>query len=430
MNINLINSVAKAYQARGATLVTKEGLADLTSGLSKGFNAITESVRKAKQKFKDNLAYKSQDFTDLDLQQPQIDQITNLYDQYNEGAKMATAVFRGRDFKDQGIDMMNNAKEKIDKLYQSLTSFGTTLNFYRDNIDNLSNSNPLLEDVVNGYMVNKNSEFMKKVQIEEETMRAFVEFDNSKIYLDEINKPNLIDKNAIASYDQMLIEAYNGGGSKKDKAKILEISEKQLRKNKSKNSQASVIFDTDERLLGSFMSYLVTDETFVEKVQDPRFSQIKTEVDAYKKIENPTEENQKDLFEKVKDDLRLLMMGDKDEPAYDLYSDFIQFSMKEVDNQYENGKTYLEKLEEEQDPTVYAFQEQDELNKKNKAKAFKEYLRLLETGTIAVNPKNNIKYIKKDGRYYVLGDQLDPSLAITYKQATGQNLPNPNEDSN
>ncbi len=430
MNINLINSVAKAYQARGATLVTKEGLADLTSGLSKGFNAITESVRKAKQKFKDNLAYKSQDFTDLDLQQPQIDQITNLYDQYNQGAKMATAVFRGRDFKDQGIDMMNNAKEKIDKLYQSLTSFGTTLNFYRDNIDNLSNSNPLLEDVVNGYMVNKNSEFMKQVQIEEETMRAFVEFDNSKIYLDEINKPNLIDKNAIASYDQMLIEAYNGGGSKKDKAKILEISEKQLRKNKSKNSQASVIFDTDERLLGSFMSYLVTDETFVEKVQDPRFSQIKTEVDAYKKIENPTEENQKDLFEKVKDDLRLLMMGDKDEPAYDLYSDFIQFSMKEVDNQYENGKTYLEKLEEEQDPTVYAFQEQDELNKKNKAKAFKEYLRLLETGTIAVNPLNNIKYIKKDGRYYVLGDQNDPSLAITHKQATGQDLPNPNEEAN
>ena len=155
MNINLINSVAKAYQARGATLVTKEGLADLTSGLSKGFNAITESVRKAKQKFKDNLAYKSQDFTDLDLQQPQIDKITNLYDQYNQGAKMATAVFRGRDFKDQGIDMMNTAKENIDKLYQSLTSFGTTLNFYRDNIDNLSNSNPLLEDVVNGYMVNK-----------------------------------------------------------------------------------------------------------------------------------------------------------------------------------------------------------------------------------------------------------------------------------
>jgi len=426
MNINLINSVAKAYQARGATLVTKEGLADLTSGLSKGFNAITESVRKAKQKFKDNLAYKSQDFTDLDLQQPQIDKITELYDQYNEGAKMATAVFRGRDFKDKGIDMMNTAKENIDKLYQSLTSFGTTLNFYRDNIDNLSNSNPLLEDVVNGYMVNKNSDFMKKVQIDED-MRAFVQFGDDKIYLDEINKPNLIDKNAIASYDQMLLEAYNGGGSKKDKAKILEISEKQLRKNKSKNSQASVIFDTDERLLGSFMSYLVTDETFVKKVQDPRFSQIKTEVDAYNEIENPTEENQKDLFEKVKDDLRLLMMGDKDVAAYDLYSDFIQFSMKEVDNQYENGKTYLETLEAEQGDKTYSFQKQDELNKKNKAEAFREYLRLLDAGVVAVNPKNGIKYIKKDGKYYVYEDQNDPNLAITYKQATGQDLPNPNQ---
>ena len=427
MNINLINSVAKAYQARGATLVTKEGLADLTSGLSKGFNAITESVRKAKQKFKDNLAYKSQDFTDLDLQQPQIDIITNLYDQYNQGAKMATAVFRGRDFKDQGIDMMNTAKENIDKLYQSLTSFGTTLNFYRDNIDNLSNSNPLLEDVVNGYMVNKNSEFMKEVQIDEEDMRAFVQFGDDKIYLDEINKPNLIDKNAIASYDQMLIEAYNGGGSKKDKAKILEISQKQLRKNKSKNSQASVIFDTDERLLGSFMSYLVTDETFVEGIKDPRFSKIKTQVDAYSKIENPTQEDQKDLFEGVKDDLRLLMMGDKDVDAYDLYSDFIQFSMKEVDNQYENGKTYLEKLEEEQGDKTYSFQIEDQLKKQNKANEFKEFLRLLEAGTIAVNPLNNIKYIKKDGKYFTAGDELDPTREITYKQATGQDLPNPNK---
>jgi vacuolar-type H+-ATPase subunit E/Vma4 len=175
------------------------------------------------------------------------------------------------------------------------------------------------------------------------------------------------------------------------------------------------------------MSYLVTDETFVEKVQDPRFSQIKTEVDAYKKIENPTEENQKDLFEKVKDDLRLLMMGDKDEPAYDLYSDFIQFSMKEVDNQYENGKTYLEKLEEEQDPTVYAFQEQDRLKKRNKKEEFDEFLRLLEAGVVAVNPNNNIKYIKKDGRYYVYEDQNNPDLAITFKQATGQDLPNPNQ---
>ena len=175
------------------------------------------------------------------------------------------------------------------------------------------------------------------------------------------------------------------------------------------------------------MSYLVTDETFVKKVQDPRFSQIKIEVDAYNEIENPTEENQKDLFEKVKDDLRLLMMGDKDVAAYDLYSDFIQFSMKEVDNQYENGKTYLETLEAEEGDKTYAFQKQDELNKKNKAEAFREYLRLLDAGVVAVNPKNGIKYIKKDGKYYVYEAQNDPNLAITYKQATGQDLPNPNQ---
>ena len=36
MNINLINSVAKAYKARGATLVTKEGAAALAGGLMTG----------------------------------------------------------------------------------------------------------------------------------------------------------------------------------------------------------------------------------------------------------------------------------------------------------------------------------------------------------------------------------------------------------
>ena len=133
------------------------------------------------------------------------------------------------------------------------------------------------------------------------------------------------------------------------------------------------------------------------------------------------------MFEGVKDDLRLLMMGDKDVDAYDLYSDFIQFSMKEVDNQYENGKTYLETLEAEEGDKTYSFQIEDKLKKQNEANKFKEYLNLLDNGAIAVNPKNNIKYIKKDGKYYVLGDQNDPDLAITYKQATGQDLPNPNK---
>ena len=99
----------------------------------------------------------------------------------------------------------------------------------------------------------------------------------------------------------------------------------------------------------------------------------------------------------------------------------------EVDNQYENGKTYLEKLEAEQGDKTYSFQIEDQLKKQNKANEFKEFLRLLEAGTIAVNPLNNIKYIKKDGKYFTAGDELDPTREITYKQATGQDLPNPNQ---
>ena len=45
----------------------------------------------------------------------------------------------------------------------------------------------------------------------------------------------------------------------------------------------------------------------------------------------------------------------------------------------------------------------------------------------AVNPLNNTKYIKKDGKYFTAGDELDPTREITYKQATGQDLPNPNK---
>ena len=377
MNINLINSVAKAYKARGATLVTKEGAAALAGGLMTGISRVAKGVREAKRKLQKNLAYKQQDFTDLDLQQPQIDQITKLYDQYNQGAKMATSIFRGKDFKDEGIEMMNTAKQQIDKLYESLTKFGTTLNFIKNNNMNRSESSDLLSDGMYTYMVDNYDDFMSNVKIEEETMRAFVEFDDpedqstvSKIYLDEIEQPSLIAREDIKQFYAM------------NPAKIVESSMKGLPKEEVKritlmnmqnitdvDTQNSLIFDAPKSDFGKFVSYLVTDASFKAKIEtDNRFKLIKTAIDEYNQGDKSLDATE-DLFETVSDDLKRIIksstVNGETVPAYNLYQDLIEFQMQEffgTDGLYDKNFKDPNAIT----PTKLTFAQQQQQNEINK----------------------------------------------------------------
>ena len=341
MNINLINSVAKAYKARGATLVTKEGAAALAGGLMTGISRVAKGVREAKRKLQKNLAYKQQDFTDLDLQQPQIDQITKLYDQYNQGAKMATSIFRGKDFKDEGIEMMNTAKQQIDKLYESLTKFGTTLNFIKNNNMNRSESSDLLSDGMYTYMVDNYDDFMSNVKIEEETMRAFVEFDDpedqltvSRIYLDEIEQPSLIAREDIKQFYAMnpakIVESSMQGLPKEEVKRITLMNMQNIT---DVDTQNSLIFDAPKSDFGKFVSYLVTDDSFKAKIEtDDRFKPIKNAIDEYNQGDKSLDATE-DLFETVSDDLKRIIksstVSGKTVPAYNLYQDLIEFQMQE-----------------------------------------------------------------------------------------------------
>ena len=372
MNINLINSVAKAYKARGATLVTKEGAAALAGGLMTGISRVAKGVREAKRELQKNLAYKQQDFTDLDLQQPQIDQITKLYDQYNQGAKMATSIFRGKDFKDEGIEMMNTAKQQIDKLYESLTKFGTTLNFIKDNNMNRSESSDLLSDGMYTYMVDNYDDFMSNVEIEEETMRAYVKFGKENIYLDEIEQPSLIAREDIKQFYAM------------NPAKIVESSMKGLPKEEVKritlmnmqnitdvDTQNSLIFDAPKSDFGKFVSYLVTDASFKAKIEtDNRFKLIKSAIDQYNQGDKSLDATE-DLFETVSDDLKRIIksstVNGETVPAYNLYQDLIEFQMQEffgTDGLYDKNFKDPNAIT----PTKLTFAQQQQQNEINKFK--------------------------------------------------------------
>jgi len=416
MNINLINSVAKAYKARGATLVTKEGAAALAGGLMTGISRVAKGVREAKRKLQKNLAYKQQDFTDLDLQQPQINQITKLYDQYNQGAKMATAVFRGRDFKDEGIEMMNTAKQQIDKLYESLTKFGTTLNFIKDNNMNRSESSDLLSDGMYTYMVDNHDDFMSNVKIEEETMRAFVEFDDpedkltvNKIYLDEIEQPSLIAREDIKQFYAMnpakIVESSMRGLPKEEVKRITLMNMQNIT---DVDTQNSLIFDAPKSDFGKFVSYLVTDASFNEKLlTDDRFKLIKNAIDEYNQGDKSLDATE-DLFETVSDDLKRIIksstVNGETVPAYNLYQDLIEFQMQEffgTDGLYDKNF----KDPNATTPTELSFSQQQQQNEINKFQRD-----IIDTSKMYNIPIPNSNYFvkkEKGNLFSVVSDQGD-----------------------
>ena len=85
-NVNLINSVAKAYRSMNAPLVTQAGAQALgssivgaTGDIIKGFKEAKEASEKSQRALQKNLDYTPEDFTDLDLSEEQIKVIDDIY---------------------------------------------------------------------------------------------------------------------------------------------------------------------------------------------------------------------------------------------------------------------------------------------------------------------------------------------------------------
>jgi hypothetical protein len=339
-NINLINSVAKAYRSMNAPLVTQAGAQALggsiigaASDIVKGFKKAKEASVKSQKALQKNLNYTPEDFTDLDLSEAQIEIIDNIYDEYNEGAKLVTNPRRKQRDEEGGRKMMNNAKKRLDDLYDSLTKFGTTLNNVKKNVNQRSNFNDPLQTVLYDYMVNNHQDFMKRVKIDENGRAFFpmaidddpkteeIEQGNRLIYLDELEDLVNIDVNAGNAVN---LDLYNT---------VIKIANQNLpqdtinaqieaRVNSTFNGilddgqKGSIIFDGI--YLDNFLTFLVEDKSFKKAYPNlaEQISKIKTTEDA----------------EDVAATIEIELINAMKSGEYDLFNDYREFTLNTLMN--------------------------------------------------------------------------------------------------
>ena len=334
-NINLINSVAKAYKSMNATLVTKAGaealggsIVDAASDIIKGFRKAKEASVKSQKALQKNLNYTSEDFTDLDLSDAQIEVIDNIYDEYNEGAKLATNPRKKKRDEESGRKMMNNAKKRLDDLYDSLTKFGTTLNNVKKNVNQRSNFNDPMQTVLYDYMVNNHQDFMKRVKIDENGRAFFpmaidddpkteeIEQGNRLIYLDELEDLTNHDIKAESSVNMTLhdtvykIANQNIPLDARNK-KIERTVNGTFNSIKDVNQKGSIIFDGQYK--DDFLTFLTSDKSF-----EKAYPQLAAKIP---KIKNS--EDAEDLAAEIETELISAMKSGE----YDLFNDYREFTL-------------------------------------------------------------------------------------------------------
>ena len=340
-NINLINSVAKAYRSMNAPLVTQAGAQALGSGvisatsdIIKGFRKAKEASVKSQKALKKNLDYTPEDFTDLDLSDAQIEIINNIYDEYNEGAKLVTNPKKKQRDEEGGRRMMNNAKKRLDDLYDSLTKFGTTLNNVKKNVDLRSKFNDPLQTVLYDYMVNNYQDFMKRVQIDENGRAFFpmaiyddpktkdiIEQGNRLIYLDELEDLANEDINAG---NKIHLDLYDTVYKIANRNLPLDARNQQIEARvnsvfnsvQETNQKGSIIFDGIYK--DDFLTYLVTDSSFKKK-----YPQLAAKIP---KIKNS--EDAEDLATEIETELISAMKSGE----YDLFNDYREFTLDKLMN--------------------------------------------------------------------------------------------------
>jgi hypothetical protein len=340
-NINLINSVAKAYRSMNAPLVTQAGAQALgssivgaTSNIIKGFRKAKEASVKSQKALQKNLNYTPEDFTDLDLSDAQIEIIDNIYDEYNEGAKLATNPRKRKRDEEGGRKMMNNAKKRLDDLYDSLTKFGTTLNNVKKNVDLRSKFNDPLQTVLYDYMVNNHQDFMKRVKIDENGRAFFpmaivddpntkdiIEQGNRLIYLDELEDLANEDINAG---NKIHLDLYDTVYKIANRNLPLEARNQQIEARinsvfnsvQETNQKGSIIFDGIYK--DDFLTFLVTDPSFKKK-----YPQLAAKIP---KIKNG--DDAEDLAAEIETELISAMKSGE----YDLFNDYREFTLDKLMN--------------------------------------------------------------------------------------------------
>ena len=117
--------------------------------------------------------------------------------------------------------------------------------------------------------------------------------------------------------------------------------------------------------------------------------------------------------------------------SQDLTKPIISYYTKALDNFFDKSQGPVVETNADGTPKVYAFEKQDELEKENNKLKFKKYLELLDSGVVAENPQNKIKYKKEGDKYYIVnnqGSKIDDTttlkpIPLTYQEATGVKLP-------
>tara|TARA_R100001086_G_scaffold249715_2_gene190522 strand:- start:1079 stop:2389 length:1311 start_codon:yes stop_codon:yes gene_type:complete len=336
-NVNLINSVAKAYRSMNASLVTQAGATSLVSGIStagkfilEGFREVKEASRKSAQALQKKLDYTPENFEDLDLTEEQINVIDDIYNEYNEGIKLATNPNKRQRDEESGKNMMNNAKKRLDDLYDSLTSFGTLLNSVKKNAnENIrSDYNDPMQVVLYDYMVNNYQDFMKNnVKIEESTSRAFIELPEAegKYYLDELEELTNFDKKAVNNIDIDLRSDVDKIATKNLSAevrnrKITELINGKFNLITDNNQRGSLIFDSIHK--DAFLDFLVTDESFSKAYPGlaEQIPKIKTPEDA----------------EDVATAIEVALIQAMKFGEYDLFNDYREFTIQSLANVVED----------------------------------------------------------------------------------------------
>lgn len=337
-NVNLINSVAKAYRSMNAPLVTQAGAQALGSSIIgaagdiiKGFKEAKEASVKSQKELQKNLNYTPEDFTDLDLSEEQIKVIDEIYNEYNEGAKLATNPKRKKRDEEGGRGMMNNAKKRLDDLYDSLTKLGTTLNNVKKNVDLRSNFNDPMQAVLYDYMVNNHQEFMKRVKIDENARAFFpmaidddpnteeIEQGNRLIYLDELEDLTNHDIKAESSVNMTLhdtvykIANQNIPLDARNK-KIERTVNGTFNSIKDVNQKGSIIFDGQYK--DDFLTFLTSDKSF-----EKAYPQLAAQIPKIKTSEDA---------EEVAAAIEVELINAMKSGEYDLFNDYKEFTLDKL----------------------------------------------------------------------------------------------------
>ena len=174
------------------------------------------------------------------------------------------------------------------------------------------------------------------------------------------------------------------------------------------DTQNSLIFDAPKSDFGKFVSYLVTDASFNEKLlTDDRFKLIKNAIDEYNQGDKSLDATE-DLFETVSDDLKRIIksstVNGETVPAYNLYQDLIEFQMQEffgTDGLYDKNF----KDPNATTPTELSFSQQQQQNEINKFQRD-----IIDTSKMYNIPIPNSNYFvkkEKGNLFSVVSDQGD-----------------------